>query len=171
MKPQFNLKAATLVVSFALGVSGMTAVAYAGVDNVNENPSQKEFNALDKDNDGTLTRSEAAGDKFYTRKHFSAANLDNDGTLDYQEYSDYKSQEQQKNVGRVASDTTITTKVKANLVKEEGFKGLHVSVKTYKGVVQLSGFVESETQIARAEEIAKSVEGVKSVKNGLTVKS
>src|SRR5664279_5173653 len=135
MKTPFKFHTAALLVSFALGASGMTAAAYAGVDNVNENPSQKEFNALDKDSDGTLTRTEAAGDKFYTRQHFRAADLDKDGTLDQKEYSDYKSKEQQKNVGRVTSDTTITTKVKASILKEEGFKGLDVSVKTYKGVV------------------------------------
>jgi hyperosmotically inducible protein len=56
-------------------------------------------------------------------------------------------------------------------LKEDGFQSLKVSVKTYKGEVQLSGFVDNSAQMMRAEEIAKSVEGVKSVKSALSVRS
>lgn len=171
MKNKFNLKSAAVLVSLVLGASSMHALAYGTADDVNQGPFEKEFKALDKNNNGTLTRTEAGADKFYTRDHFKAADLDKDGTLDQKEYADYKSGEQQKNAGRVVDDSVITTKVKASLLKEEGFKGLKVSVETHKGVVLLSGFVDNSAQISRAEDIAKSIEGVKSVKNALTVKS
>jgi len=71
---------------------------------------------------------------------------------------------------RVTSDTMITSKVKGNLLKDEGLKSLEVSVKTNHGVVLLSGFVETEDQIKQAETIARETEGVKSVKNSLLLK-
>jgi hyperosmotically inducible protein len=71
---------------------------------------------------------------------------------------------------RATSDTMITSKVKGNLLKDEGLKSLKVSVKTNHGVVLLSGFVETEDQIKQAETIAKETEGVKSVKNSLLLK-
>ena len=68
------------------------------------------------------------------------------------------------------SDSSITTKVKSKLLADEGLKGLDVKVKTYKGVVHLSGSVNSPQQAKRAIEIAQGVDGVKKVKNNLTVK-
>lgn len=171
MKNKLNMKSAAVIVSLVLGASSMHAMAYGTADDVNQGPFEKEFNALDKNSNGTLTRTEAAVDKFYTKAHFKAADLDNDGTLDQKEYADYKSANQQKNAKRVVSDSVITTKVKASLLSEEGFKGLNVSVETHKGEVLLSGFVDNQSQVSRAEDVAKSVEGVKSVKNALTVKS
>lgn len=71
---------------------------------------------------------------------------------------------------RVVKDSVITSKVKGNLLKEEGLKSMKVSVKTQQGVVLLSGFVETEEQIQQAEQVASEVEGVKSVKNSLLLK-
>jgi hyperosmotically inducible protein len=67
-------------------------------------------------------------------------------------------------------DAWISAKVKALLLKDEGVKGLDVNVETHKGTVQLAGWVNSPAQIAQAEAIAGSVEGVKGVKNDLQVK-
>jgi len=67
-------------------------------------------------------------------------------------------------------DTTITTKVKSKLFDDPQTSGFAISVKTYQGSVQLSGFVSSEKERARAGELAKSVQGVKDVKNDLIVK-
>jgi hyperosmotically inducible protein len=64
----------------------------------------------------------------------------------------------------------ITTKVKAAILAEKGLKTMQISVETQKGVVLLSGFVDSAVQIARAKEVAASVKGVKSVKNALVLK-
>jgi hyperosmotically inducible periplasmic protein len=75
-----------------------------------------------------------------------------------------------ESTGQYLDDTAITTKVKSELLSDEGLKGLDVKVKTYKGVVQLSGFVDSSRQVKRAVEIAQGVDGVKRVENKLTLK-
>lgn len=67
----------------------------------------------------------------------------------------------------VMSDAAITTKVKSALLAEENIRSMDISVTTFDGQVQLSGFVDSEWQIDKASSVAKSVEGVKSVKNDL----
>lgn len=67
-------------------------------------------------------------------------------------------------------DALITAKVKALLLKDEGVKGLDVNVETHQGMVQLAGWVNSPAQIAQAEKIARSVDGVKGVSNALLVK-
>jgi len=168
MKNQFNLKSATLLV--ALTTAAFTSAVFAQPD-INENPNGVQFRKLDADNDGTLTHSEVAGEKLFTKKNFAKADLDKDGTLDQKEYEDFKSEAQNAELKRVANDSVITTKVKAQIVKEEGFSGFQISVETHKGVVQLSGFVDNAEQISKATTLAKSVEGVKSVKNSLLVKS
>jgi osmotically-inducible protein OsmY len=76
-----------------------------------------------------------------------------------------------ESTGEYVDDSTITAKVKADLVKDPVVSALQVSVETYKGVVQLSGFVNSQEQSQRAEDIAKGVAGVKQVKNNLVVKT
>ena len=68
-------------------------------------------------------------------------------------------------------DTTITTKVKTKLFDDPQTSGFAISVKTYQGTVQLSGFVTSDKEKDRAAELTKGVPGVKSVKNDLIVKS
>ena len=76
-----------------------------------------------------------------------------------------------RGTGEVVDDATITTKVKAALVADPDVKGTQVNVNTYRGVVQLSGFVDSEAEIRKAQEKAASVQGVTSVRNDLKVKS
>ena len=72
--------------------------------------------------------------------------------------------------GEYIDDSVITTKVKAEIFEEPGLKSAEINVETFKGVVQLSGFVSSQASINRAAEIARSVKGVKSVKNDMRVK-
>lgn len=73
-------------------------------------------------------------------------------------------------VGEYIDDSVITTKVKAAIFNEPTLKATEINVETYKGVVQLSGFVRSQSNINRAEEVARGVKGVKSVKNDMRVK-
>jgi len=77
---------------------------------------------------------------------------------------------QSSSTGEYFDDTVITTKVKALLVKDAALKSFQINVKTYKGVVQLSGFVDTETTRDRAGEVAQSVKGIKSVQNDLILK-
>jgi osmotically-inducible protein OsmY len=73
--------------------------------------------------------------------------------------------------GDYASDTALTTKVKAALLGEKNLKSLPISVETTKGVVTLSGDVISTAQIDQAVDVAKHVEGVKDVHNALELKT
>lgn len=166
MKNNTHFKFTLLVISLAASLGSAQAFA---LDNTNQTNYTTSFKALDVDNSGTLTKSEARKEKLFA-KHFAVADKNNDATLDEQEYTNYKSQDEQKNVKRIAKDSFITSKVKANLLKDEGLKSLKVSVKTYQGTVMLSGFVETEDQIQQAEKIAADTEGVKSVKNSLVLK-
>jgi osmotically-inducible protein OsmY len=75
-----------------------------------------------------------------------------------------------ESTGAYVDDSVITTKIKAQLVADDFLKSFQISVKTYQGTVQLSGFVNSKQAVDKAGEIAKSVDGVKSVKNDLIVK-
>jgi hypothetical protein len=71
----------------------------------------------------------------------------------------------------VTSDAALTTKVKASLVANAGLgTAADVNVQSFRGVVQLNGFVASEEQARRAAEVAGNVEGVQSVQNNLRVK-
>ena len=75
-----------------------------------------------------------------------------------------------ESTGEYVDDSVITTKVKAELAGDDFFKSFQISVETFKGVVQLSGFVNSQQAVDKAGQIARSVNGVKSVKNNLIVK-
>jgi len=76
----------------------------------------------------------------------------------------------QEGTGEYIDDTILTTKVKAAVLKEPTLKSAEINVETFKGVVQLSGFVNSQADINKAAEVARSVKGVKSVKNDMQVK-
>jgi hyperosmotically inducible protein len=72
--------------------------------------------------------------------------------------------------GDVVDDSVITTKIKSKIAADDLLKAFQISVETHKGVVELSGFVDSQKTKDRAGQIARSVEGVKSVKNALILK-
>jgi len=72
--------------------------------------------------------------------------------------------------GEYIDDTTITTKVKAAILAEPTLKSAEINVETFKGVVQLSGFVSSQADINKAVEVARGVKGVASVKNAMRLK-
>jgi osmotically-inducible protein OsmY len=73
--------------------------------------------------------------------------------------------------GEYIDDSVITTKVKAAVLNEPTLKTTEINVETYKGVVQLSGFVNSEADISKAAELARAVKGVTSVKNDMRLKT
>jgi hyperosmotically inducible protein len=66
-------------------------------------------------------------------------------------------------------DTVITTKVKAQFIKDKGTRNAQIDVKTVNGVVELSGTADSKTQVSKAVSLARKVKGVKSVKNDVQV--
>ncbi|MBK0031565.1 BON domain-containing protein [Erwinia sp. S43] len=76
----------------------------------------------------------------------------------------------QEGTGGYIDDTVITTKVKAELLHDQSLKSTAIGVETFKGRVQLSGFISSPQMANRAVEITRGVAGVKSVVNNLQIK-
>lgn len=76
----------------------------------------------------------------------------------------------QEGTGQYVDDTVITTKVKAAMLADPVTKVLQVNVETFKGVVQLSGFVENQAVASRAVEVTRGVAGVTSVKNDMRIR-
>ncbi|HQT97994.1 MAG: transporter [Deltaproteobacteria bacterium 37-65-8] len=72
--------------------------------------------------------------------------------------------------GEYVDDSAITAKVKAAILNEPSLKVFQINVETFKGEVQLSGFVDSARSVSKAGEVARGVSGVKSVRNNLIVK-
>jgi osmotically-inducible protein OsmY len=76
----------------------------------------------------------------------------------------------QEGAGEYVDNSVITSKIKSQLAADDFLKSFDIGVETYKGIVQLSGFVDSQRAVDKAGQIARGVEGVKSVKNNLRVK-
>ena len=76
----------------------------------------------------------------------------------------------QEGTGEYMDDTMITTKVKTAILNEPTLKVAEINVETFKGVVQLSGFVSSQAAVTKAVEVTRGVGGVKSVKNDMRIK-
>ncbi len=76
----------------------------------------------------------------------------------------------QQSVGSYVDDATITTQVKAKFADDPTVSAMAISVETLHGVVQLSGFAKTADERAMAERIARGVNGVRSVKNDLSVR-
>jgi len=78
----------------------------------------------------------------------------------------------QETTGQYVDDATVTAKVKTAIATDVGVKAAsNVNIETYRGVVQLSGFADSDDQASRAANAAKKVNGVRSVKNDIRIKS
>ena len=80
------------------------------------------------------------------------------------------STQKQESTGQYIDDTAITTSVKAAIFNEPTLKSAEINVETFKGRVQLSGFVSSQANIARAVQVAQGVNGVTSVGNDMRLK-
>ena len=76
----------------------------------------------------------------------------------------------QEGTGEYVDDTVLTAKVKAEIFNEPSLKSAEINVETFKGVVQLSGFVNSREDINQAAQVARGVKGVVSVKNDMRLK-
>ena len=77
----------------------------------------------------------------------------------------------QASFGETVDDSVITTKVKAAFVEDKTVSALNISVETFKGTVQLSGFANTADEAAKAVNLARNVKGVKAVKNDIRLKS
>ncbi len=79
-------------------------------------------------------------------------------------------QSEPQSAGAYMGDAWVTTQVKTGILNEPSLKVAQITVETYKGVVQLSGFVDNAASQAKAVEIAKAVKGVTSVKNDMRLR-
>lgn len=76
----------------------------------------------------------------------------------------------QESTGQYMDDTAITTRVKAAIFNDASLKSAEINVETFKGAVQLSGFVNSNADIQRAVALVQGLSGVRSVKNDMRLK-
>lgn len=76
----------------------------------------------------------------------------------------------QKTAGEFVDDSVITTRIKAAFVQDDQLKVTEIKVETYRGAVQLSGFVGSKAQADRAVVVARGIQGVKSVSNDMRIR-
>lgn len=166
----FGLRALPSIAVITFSCIGTQAWAIGTEDKIYHKPLQSEFNTLDINRDGKLTQVETAGDADFKGK-FALADKNHDGLLMNNEYSAFKSRVQQSRIEAYLDDSTVTAKIKAELFKDTGTKGLDISVETHKGQVILSGFVDTHLQSRRAMQIASGIRGVHAVKNGLVIKS
>lgn len=128
-----------------------------------------DFKVADSNGDGVVSMVEYAAQGGQGQA-FHNGDTNDDSRLNNDEYVKAIASEDRIKASKFVDDAWITAKVKALLLKDEGIKGLSVQVDTHKGMVQLSGWVEKPSQITQAEKIARSVEGVKEVRNDLLVK-
>jgi hyperosmotically inducible protein len=152
----------------ALSFQG-SAIGAGTINGTSDALPNSAFEKLDANHDGKLNLEEVAPDKDLT-ENFVKVDANQDGAIQIDEFNSYKSANEQKQIVTFLDDSALTAKIKAELVKDNGIKGLNISVETHKGEVILSGFVETNMQIRRAIDIATSVQGVQSVKNGLLIK-
>jgi hyperosmotically inducible periplasmic protein len=145
------------------------ANAFGAPDDPSRNAMSLEFNSLDRNHNNKLSREEANRDADIGSR-FSNADRNRDGALDAGEYANFKGAIQQARLEAYLEDSTITAKIKTELLKESGFQGLAISVETLHGKVILSGFVDNGQQRRRAVEIASGIRGVNQIKNSLQLK-
>jgi hyperosmotically inducible protein len=123
------------------------------------------FAALDRNGDGYLTRTEAAADAEIA-KRFAQFDTDGDRRLSQAEYLAAR----EDNGRRAVRDAALTARVKVALIAEHGIPSTAISIETYEGQVQLSGFVPAAEMASRAGRVTAAVSGVRIVHNNLVVR-
>ncbi|HEV3010503.1 MAG TPA: BON domain-containing protein, partial [Burkholderiales bacterium] len=124
-----------------------------------------EFSALDRNRDGYVTRIEALGDQ-EIHKRFAQFDLDKDRQLSLAEYLAAREDIDK----RAQQDALLTARVKAALIAERSIPWTTISIDTYEGGVQLSGYVPAPDLASRAGRVTAGVNGVRTVHNNLMVK-
>src|SRR5688572_13402563 len=128
-------------------------------------PPRADFVALDRNRDGYISKVEALANP-EVQKRFAAFDHDRDGKLSEGEHT----AAMEDNQKRILADAVITARVKAALLAEKGIPSLSISVETYEGSVQLSGFVKAPDIVSRAGRVTAGVSGVRTVHNNIGVR-
>ena len=124
-----------------------------------------EFSALDRNADGFVTRIEALAEP-EVHKRFTQSDINKDRQLSLAEYLAAREEMDR----RAQQDALLTARVKAALIAERGIPWTGISVDTYEGGVQLSGFVPAPDIVSRAGRVTAGVSGVRTVHNNLVVR-
>ena len=128
-------------------------------------PRAAQFAALDRNRDGYVTRIEALAEQ-EIHKRFAQFDANKDRQLSLAEYLAAREDIDK----RTQHDAALTARVKAALIAERGIPWTAISVETYEGGVQLSGFVPAPDMASRAGRVTAGVSGVRTVHNNLIVK-
>jgi BON domain/EF hand len=142
-----------------------TALAQNAGDATSQPGPRADFVALDRNRDGYISKVEALANP-EIHKRFAAFDADKDGRLTEAEFA-AAIEDNQK---RILHDSTITARVKAALLAEKGIPSFSISVETYEGRVQLSGFVRAPEIVSRAGRVTAAVSGVRTVDNNIAVR-
>jgi osmotically-inducible protein OsmY len=127
--------------------------------------SATEFSTLDRNGDGFVTRIEALADQ-EIHKRFAQFDANKDRQLSLAEYVVAREDIER----RAQQDAALTARVKAALVAERGLPQAGITVESYEGGVQLSGFVPAPDLASRAGRVTAGVSGVRTVHNNLVVR-
>jgi hyperosmotically inducible protein len=155
-----NLTMSTLLSTLAAG----TALAAA-----TQKAAPASFKDYDSNGDGKVSPDEfraRGGDE----QAFRDADANRDDRLDSDEFTKARAPGGRERAGQAVDDARIAAKVKALLLQDKAIKGADVEVRSHQGLVLLSGQVDDASQIARAENLARGVDGVRMVSNDLRVR-
>jgi len=141
------------------------ALAQPGSGEPGGGPRAADFARLDRNGDGFVSRIEALADA-EVHKRFVQFDANKDRQLSLAEYLSIR----EDNDKRAQQDAALTARVKAALIAERSLPWTAISVETYEGGVQLSGFVPAPDMASRAGRITATISGVRTVHNNLVVK-
>ena len=145
--------------------SSASVLAQPGSGEPGGGPRAAEFAKLDRNGDGYVTRIEALADP-EIHKRFAQFDANKDKQLSLAEYLSAREDIDK----RVQQDATLTARVRAALIAERGIPSKTISVETYEGAVQLSGFVPAPDMVSRAGRLTAGISGVRTVHNNILVR-
>ena len=148
--------------AFALSTTGL---AQPGSGEPGGGPRAAEFAKLDRNGDGSISRVEALADA-EIQKRFAQFDVNNDKQLSLAEYLLAREDIDK----RLQADAALAARVKAALLAERGIPSNTISVDTYEGAVQLSGFVPAPDLVSRAGRLTAGISGVRTVHNNILVR-
>ena len=153
-----------LLISTAFALSA-TAFGQPGSGEPGGGARAAEFAKLDRNGDGSISRVEALADA-EIQKRFAQFDVNRDKQLSLAEYLSAREDIDR----RLQADAALTARVKAALIAERGIPWTAISVDTYEGAVQLSGFVPAPDIVSRAGRLTAGISGVRTVHNNILVR-